>query len=409
MTGSRAVALVVLLAVGTAGCAVPAPTATPRPTGGSPSPKDVDVVARPAPSEAPMAPTGLAAELQIERVDRRVSDTIGEFASTGSAIIFSSNLAEDARADAAPDLWRIVPGPDAAPELVWRNPSRDHVLTRLTGDLETVAFVDLPLSGESAWDLWILPRGGDPVLLDSHPGDPSVSSLVPSIAVYEPSVAWTAFDIGPTGPVSQLLVATAPDWTPRVLAERRAAEAELWLPSLEGSTLAYTEVVYAPDHTSDERHVYLGSIQQPGEEHRRIDSSGLATMPLVVGPAVIWKEADPGFNMFNWGRLYRWDPEDGTAVRMRLGEHEYVNYPSAGSRFVTWWGAATNELGVFDLVRGHARTIERYPADGNRGVARPHVAWDLIAWLVVDSDPVAGTSTAELRYAFLPPAKELDR
>jgi hypothetical protein len=408
---ARAAALVVALVTGAAGCAAsdlsPAVARTPPASSeASHVPKSpVSMMRSAAPSQGPART--LADEVVAKRVDRALTGNIGEFASTGRSIAFSSDLAGDAATDAAPDLWRLTPGPGAVPELVWRNPARNHVLTRLTGDLDTLAFVDLPLTGEASWDLWVVPRDGDPVRLDSHPGDPSVSSLVPSIAVYEPTVAWTAFDIGPAGPVSRLLVASAPDWTPRVIAERLAAEAELWLPSLRGATIAYTEVVYAPDRSSDERRVYLGGIGEPAEAHRRLDASGLATMPLVLADGVIWKEADRGFNMFNWGRLHRWDAQTGEAARMRLGEHDYVNYPSAGSRFVTWWGSETNALVVFDLVRGHAWTVDRHAADGNRGFARPHIAGDLLVWLAVESDPIAGHSETELRYAFMPPVKKL--
>lgn len=403
-------ALVVALATGTAGCAAPVPTpATERPPAPSASPVPS---ATPGPASASAAPSPsqgtLADQVVPHTLDPAMTGRVGEFASTGSAIVFSSDLAGDAGTDAAPDLWRLVPGPEAVPELVWRNPERGHVLTRITGDLETVAFVDLPLTGESRWDLWVVPRDGDPVLLDSHPGDPSVSSLVPSIAVYEPSVAWTAFDVGRDGPVSQLLVASAPDWAPHVIAERLAARAELWLPSVRGSTIAYTEVVYAEDRASDERRVYLGGIAEPADRHRRLDASGLATMPLVLADGVIWKEADRGYSMFNWGHLYRWDAETATATRMRLGEQEYVNYPSAGTRFVTWWGSETNVLGVFDLVRGHAWTVDRHAPDGSRGFARAHVAGDLLTWLAVDTDVAPGEPTFALSYAFMPPPKAVD-
>lgn len=419
MNAARVVTIVALLAAGTAGCAVPAPSGSPAGPTGPPASTQVAHTPRPSgsqPSAEPSPTAGspspardLAAEVAVERLPRQATGAIGELASTGSAVVFSSDLAGDAPDGAAPDLWRVVPGPDAAPQLVWRNPARDHALARIAGDLDTIAFVDLPLDGERAWDLWVVPRDGDPVLLDTYPGDPGVSSLVPSIAVYEPRVAWTAFDVGPHGPVSQLLVASAPDWEPRLLAERDATVAELWLPDLEDDRIAYTEVVYDADRASDERHVFLGSITQPATEHRRLDGSGLATMPQLVNGGVIWKEADRGFNMFNWGRLYRWDAATETIDRMRLGDHDYVNYPSAGSRFVTWWGSATNTLGVFDLVRGHARTLVRHPPDSAKAVSRAHVAGDLIAWLSVEVDPVAGTSTSELRYAFLPPVKELER
>ena len=410
----RSAALVAALVLGTAACAVPGPVPTPV-ARGTPSqpvepPKRLATIGRlPAPTAQP-SPTGLAAHLEIERLDESVAGSILEFASTGSAIIFSSNLADDAHREAAPDLWRIVPGPgEAVPELVWRNPNRDHVLTRLTGDLDTVAFVDMPVSGDVAWDLWVVPRDAEPVLLDSHPGHPDVSGLVPSISVYEPAITWTAFDMGPDGPVSQLLTASAPDWTPRVLAERLADEAELWLPSLFVDTIVYTEVVYADDRQSDERHAYLWNIRDPTAVPERLDASGLATMPQIEGSFIVWKEADRGFNMFNWGRLFRYDRRDGEVLPMNLGRHEYVNYPSVGTRFVAWWGSDTSDFSLYDLGRGVARSVERYAPDGNESILRAHIADDLVAWLYVDNDPSLDRPRWELRFAVLPNMKELDQ
>jgi hypothetical protein len=382
----------------------PDPVPAPR----SPTAKRVTQVARPAAAPTPFP--GLAADLEVVALDAATSDSILNFISTGSAIAFSSNLADDADPDAAPDLWRVTPGADPDPELVWRNPNRDHSLTALAGDLDAIAFVDIPTTGERAWTLWIVPGDGEPVLLDEHPGNPEVPSLVPSISVYWPVVVWTAFDSGPNGPVSQLLTASAPDWTPELLLERDAAVSELWLPSVQETTVAFTEVVYGPDRTTDERHAYLWRFDAPPSEPIRLDSSGLATMPQLVGlDRVVWKEADPGFNMFNWGRLIRHDVAAGTSTPMFLGtQQEYVNYPSAGSRFVAWWGSNTAEFGIYDLARGAARTVERYEPTGSEAVLRAHVHGDLLAWLYID-DPPAGETVVELRYAELPTLKQLDR
>lgn len=362
------------------------------------------------PVAAPPPVPGLAADLEIVALDAATSDSILGFVSTGSAVAFSSNLADDAAPDAAPDLWRVTPGVDPAPELVWRNPHRDHSLLALAGDLDAIAFVDIPTTGERAWELWIVPGDDAPVLLDEHPGDADVPGLVPSISIYWPVVVWTAFDIGPNGPVSQLLTASAPEWEPEVLLERDAAVAELWLPSLQETTVAFTEVVYGPDRRTDERHAYLWRFDDPASAPVRLDRSGLATMPQLIGPdTVVWKEADPGFNMFNWGRLYHHDVRSGTVTPMYLGtEQEYVNYPSAGSRFVAWWGSNTADFGVFDLARGAPRTVERYDPTGNEAVLRAHVHGDLLAWLYID-DPPVGETVVELRYAELPTLKQPDR
>jgi hypothetical protein len=268
----------------------------------------------------------------------------------------------------------------------------------------TIAWVETPVTGERAWNLWLLSRaGGEAVLLDSHPGDASVSSLVPSFSIYENTIVWSAFDLGPDGPVSQLKVASSPTWEPSVFAERDAEKAELWLPSLYGGQLAYTEVRYAPDRSTDERHVYVVRLGS-GEEPRRLDSSGRATMPLSVEDAVIWKETDPGFNMFNWGRMVRHDLVTGDQSELTILPQEYVNYPTAGSRYLAWWGADAFSFGVYDLRDDKPATIIRYPTASQENVLRPYASGDLLVWLHVDTNAPGGT-TSELRFAVLPPLK----
>jgi hypothetical protein len=331
-----------------------------------------------------------------------------EFASDGASIIFSSGVADGPDGEFAPDLWRYTPGA-AAPDLLWRNPRRDRSLVVIGGDRGVWAFVDMPIDNSRAWDLRLLTEpGGEARLLDTHPGDGDVPSLVPTFVVHDggagPQVAWTAFDRGADGPVSQLLYAAAPDWVPRVIAERPARGAELWFPSLRGTKLAYTELVYSADRLSDSRHVYLIDAADSAAEPVRLDASGRAVMPLLVDGGVVWKEADPGFSMFNWGRLFVHDLASGRVSPISTSPQEYVNYPSAGTRFLAAWGSDAFSFAVYDLDRGVSRGIARYDPTTNQSVFRPHVAGDLLVWLytTVGDTPVAGET--ELRYAFLPGA-----
>jgi hypothetical protein len=348
--------------------------------------------ATPPPSEDPSDAT-------IGTIDPGMTHPVLEFASDGESVVFSSARAADAGPDGAPDLWRIVL-PHGEPELLWRNPERNHAIVKIAGDLGSVAFVDMPLTGERAWDLWLLPRGAsEALLLDTHPGDEDVSSLVPSLAIYENTVVWTSFDRGATGPVSQLRVAQAPGWEPRTLRELPAADAELWSPSLLGSTLAYVEVHYLDQRTADERHVYLTSTD-PGSEPRRLDRSGRATMPVVIDDGVLWKEAEEGFSMFNWGRMYRYDPVDGSARRISTRPQQWVNYPSAGYRFAAWHGADSFQLAVYDLLHDEELLLARHSIASQESELRPHLAGDLLVWMHLEL--AGGDERSELRYAFLP-------
>ena len=405
-----------------AACGTTGPSATPAPSASGVAPASHEAPAAPAtrrPSRADPPPASsrepdlstlvdLGTELTIGTLRGEHAEAMLEYASDGSSVIFSSGIAPDvSRGDAAPDLWRLVPGPSAVPELVWRNPARGNSLVKIGGDLGAYAFVDVPLTGDRAWTLWFLPRHHTTALrLDEHPGDEDVPSLVPSFSIWEDRIAWTAFDRGAAGPVSQLLMAEAPDWEPRVLLEQPAAEAELWLPSLYGNRLAFTEVRYAADRATDERHVYLMNVHDP-DGRRRLDTSGRATMPVLVPDAVLWKEADAGFNMFNWGRMFRFDLETNAVSRVGTSPQEYVNYPSGGSRFVAWRGANSFALGVYDHLLGENRLIERTGSGRETSLLRPHLAWDLLVWMrVVGSGP---GDVAELRYAFLPDAGDLRR
>jgi hypothetical protein len=396
----RTSALVVCV-IGVAACTAATPTrlvserASRAPTAPAPTAPAPTATASPAPSPAGEFVLDLGNELTVWTVTPEFTATVLEHASTGAYVLLSAGPEEDA----APDLWAVTPGPSSEPELLWRNEERDRSLVKLGGDLDTILFVDMPVTGEVGWNLWLIPEdGADAILLDRHPGGTDVPSLVPSFTAYQPRVAWTAFDAGPDGPVSQLLTATAPDWEPQVVVERPASEAELWFPSVYGNRLVYSEVRYSADRTSDERHAYLIDLAVPGAEPVRLDASGLATMPLINQYGIIWKEADPGFNMLNWGVLYRYDPDSGLAERIGTGGQEYVNYPSIGERFAAWWGEDPLQLEVYDLELGRAREIVRYPASSGRGVVRPHVGSGLLVWRYHDGEG----SAPEIRYAYLP-------
>ena len=384
--------------VGVAACtsATPSPTTVTLGTPTATVPADIG-------SPSPAATPGLSTEMEVGRLDPELTDSIFEFASDGESILFSSGFAEDAGRGASPDLWRYRVNADEPAEILWRNPNRDHAIVKIAGDLGTVAFVDIPRDGERAWKLWLIPRHEDEaILLDSHPGDADVSAFVPSFSIQESTIVWTAFDRGADGPISQLLWAHAPDWEPAVLLERAAAEAELWFPSLSGSRVAFCEVVYSADRTTDTRTVYL---LEPGSEPERLSHSDLATMPILVGDTVIWKEADPGFSMFNWGKPWRSEIGGPGPHRLDIAPIEYVNYPSAGSRFVAWWSADAFTFAVYDLLEDRTRVIESYPAATQANVLRPHIAWDLLVWLYVEGE--GDESYAELRYARMPPIRSL--
>jgi hypothetical protein len=358
-----------------------------------------------APRPSPSAPARFdTLDLAHETLDAAWTDPILQFASDGESVIFSSGVADGPDGAFAPDLWRYTPGAEG-PEMLWRNPRRDRSLVLIAGEWDLWGFVEMPLDNTRAWNLWLLTEpGGEAIHLDAHPGDEDVPSVVPSFVVHDDQVAWTAFDRGPDGPVSQLLYAVAPDWEPRVIAERPAREAELWFPSLRGTTLAYTEAVYSPDGLTDERRVWITDVGDPAAQPVRVDTSGLAVMPLLVDDGVIWKEADAGFSMFNWGRLFFYDLRTAEVSPVSMRPQEYVNYPSAGLRFVAAWGSDAFSFAVYDVDRETSRVIARYDHETNQSVFRPHVEGNLLVWLYTTVGDTTDPGRTELRYAYLPGA-----
>lgn len=394
-------------------CAQPPTVVTPSPVAAGTPRASASISAAPQPptptASASQSPdvsslVDLGRDLKIGVLGREHTDDMLDFASDGLAIIFSSGVLPDVTTTGgAPDLWRLEPFGE--PEVVWKNPNRDHTIARIGGDMGMYAFVDMPTTGERAWTLHLIPRHRtEAIVLDRHPGDEDVPSFVPSFSAFEQRIVWTAFDRGPNGPVSQLLTATEPTWEPTVLLEYPASEVEIWLPSQNGSDVVYAEVRYADDRLTDQRSVWLMSTADPASA-RRLDASGLATMPVLIPDAVLWKEADPGFNMFNWGRMFRYDLWTEEVSEVDLGPQDYVNYPSGGSRYAAWWGNDSFAFGVYDHMLGESRMIERTRAGSDTGILRPHLAGDLLAWLrVVGSDEHA---SRELRYAWMPDLAEL--
>jgi hypothetical protein len=372
------------------------PSATPAATASASSSRPSDL-----PIPTPRTESG-PLELEATEVDTAITSPLLDIASTGTSIIFSSGVEVGPRADVAPDLFRITPGQDGA-ELVWRNPVRNRSLMRIGGDHDVVAFVDGSSTGERSWVFWLIDGDGEPIQLDSHPGDDDVSSAAPSFDIDQGRIAWTSFDAGPNGQVSQLFVADAPDWRPQLLEERLATAGELWLPSLLGDQLAYTEVIYGPNYETSEYHVMYRVLSQPDVAPRQLDTSGRASNPIVLPNEVIWKQPESGYNMFTWGYLYSYSLDTGEIVALDIAPQRAINYPTAGLRFVGGFGWNIAVMTLFDAESRASRIVERYPDAGHDAVDRANISGDLLAWVHFTIDETAtNAAPVQLRYAWLP-------
>jgi len=398
----RAALLPALLVSGVVVAACAAATPTRSPASHDEPPSDAPSAGAPTLASERPSPPGLnALELDIGQIDPAWVWPMLDFGSDSYAVIWSSGVLDGPVGNNVPDLWRYVPG-QPEPELLWRNPHRDRQLPKVAGDTDVWAFAETSSLGERWWNLWLLTEpGGEPILLDSHPGDENIPSLVPSFDVDAGRIAWTSFDRAPDGAVSQIWMAEAPDWEPHLLGEAAASERAFWLPSLRGERLAYVEVTIGADPSEDVRHVLLADLATPGADPTQLDSSGNATMPVLADDAVIWKEPDKGFAMFNWGRLYGYAFETGEITPLRIAPQDYVNYPSGGGRFVAMWGADSSTFAVRDLELGANRLIARFDNQVD-AIMRPHLAGDLLVWLHLRTDGPGDGPRAPIEYAWLP-------
>lgn len=405
----RAAALTALLVGGVVACTAATPPPPPPLPEASTQPPSEEPIApsspspRASPTERAVRPSPNRLDVEIGQLDPEWVWPMLDFASDSYAVIYSSGVLDGPVGDGAPDLWRYVPG-QPEPELLWRNPDRDRQLAKVAGDTDVWAFAETSSLGERWWNFWLLTEpGGEPILLDSHAGDEDIPSLVPSFDVDAGRVVWTSFGRDATGAaaVSQLWLAEAPAWEPRLLAEDAAAKHAYWLPSLRSHQLAYVDVTIGPEPAEDVRHVMLLNLATPDAPPEPLDTSGNATMPILTDNDVIWKEPDRGFAMFNWGRLFRYSLESGLISTVRIGPQEYANYPSGGGRFVAMWGADSSTFAVHDLERGASRLIATYDS-GIDSIMRPNLAGDLLVWLHLRTDGLGNGPPAPIEYAWLP-------
>jgi hypothetical protein len=176
--------------------------------------------------------------------------------------------------------------------------------------------------------------------------------------------------------------------------------AELWLPSLAETEIVYCELHYNAERTRDERHVYLADIFG-SRPPRQLDTSGRATMPLFVDDGVVWKETDPGFNMFNWGHLVYWDRLDDQIRPISSRLQPDVNFPTAGERFIAVTGYDSAIFEVYDTYRERWRLIDRYDLAAGEVGSRAFIGGSLLVWLELLPDVAPNGA---VRYAFLPSA-----
>lgn len=364
--------------------------------------------APPQPSVPAASTTALPpadANLEIFDIPQEFTTPLLEAISDGESIVWSSGAAEGR--EEAPDLYRYVPGA-AEPELIYRNFDRDSYLIPIATAAGRYVFSELNtrLYGQVGWGLWYLEGpNAQPVELDRFDPNREQYSPYPWIAMDSERVVWTSGH-GPVGASrSDLLMVEIPSLERTVLRSEPYDERQMWFVDLDDGRVVYDMVLYATDdHPEEERHVYLLDVRNAAAEPQRLDTTGLAAMPLITGNTVVWKETTLEFDARNWGTLVRHSLTDGTTQPLDFGPNESLNYPAMGDRFVVAWATDDTNFYIHDLVERRALRVLDFEPTSHSGIVRPHVQGDLLVFVEVYWDPeLLVERPLLLRWAWLPP------
>jgi hypothetical protein len=217
-------------------------------------------------------------------------------------------------------------------------------------------------------------------------------SPAPTITMSDDFLVWAVAHMRSGVPTSELHVVVLTTLTETRLEAMPAPRGTYWFPDLDGSSLVYG--VIGGGDTPDNA-VYLVDLGTDGNP-RRLDASGHASMPLVSGETIVWKETDE--NPLNWGALVEHSVPDGTTANVEFGTEERVNYPSMGDGYVVAWQWDPTKLQAYDVRSNSVLMVEEFPETGTESDHRPHVNGRLLAW---SHSPIDG-SELELRWTFLP-------
>lgn len=340
------------------------------------------------PQASPSGPT----DITWHAIDQAWTTPLLAVASTGSEVIWSAG--PDTGGAFAPDLYRLSVASGEIDVLV-RSESRDSQLLPIAGSGAAYTWVELdPGEDFNRWTLWFL-RAGDtePVLIDAMDAGGAATNP-PTIAISDDWQVWTSTHGGGAAATATLTALDLASMEKRTLQTAPSGELEFWFPDLDGDHLVYgTAQAGAPGGNPVSMVFWqdLAAWTQPV----RLDTSGIAALPLISGDTVVWKEA--ALNPLDWGSLVRYSLATGTAEPLGFGDEERVNYPSMGDRYVAAWQWDPTRFYLVDLVAHEAVLVAEFPRSGRESDRRPHIEGNLVAW-----SHVPETGDLELRWAMLP-------
>lgn len=123
----------------------------------------------------------------------------------------------------------------------------------------------------------------------------------------------------------------------------------------------------------------LMDLADPGAQPVRLDASGRAAEPAIVGNTVVWKEAD---DVFNYGTLAIHSLATGETRMVSSAPQPGIKSPSIGNRYVAFWGIDDTAFLLYDLKLAQVVPVFRLAPDSPVGGAfRVEVAGDLLVWV----------------------------
>jgi hypothetical protein len=343
------------------------------------------------PTGAPATPIAAidAGAIQLHALDPRYVPN-GDLASAGGQVLWSAGP------EAAPELWRYLPGTDA-PEHIYVSPLADAVITDVVASAAGYAFVETSQSayGDEGWRVWFLSSpGAQPVELDR--GGSAGSGSAPTIAMDDAHIAWAAFDDTGNGSVTRLRVAATTDLTAvTTLLELPIGEALLWYPALNGDELWFAAIHPDPTGTApaDEFDLESMSLSNSGRAPIVFRSPAKDFNPAVDDAFLVWKTTDADSAAHNWGTLHVLDRRTRSISTIPVKD---ANRPTLGDRFVAFDEITGSRLLVYDpgtatlVALGGADT----PAGGRiggislggrllayftqQGAAPPRIGWAIL-------------------------------
>lgn len=373
------------LALMLVGCGAPAPSPTWQ----------VSAIASPSASGVTSSARQSSPALQTGTIDQTFTTPALEYRSTGTYLMWSSGARADKEADVAPDLFGSTPGGSVS--LLYDNPNRDSRLEFIGGQGTRIAFIEINqrVFGLGGWKLWYLsgPQS-QPTEIDHGLG-----GQLPFFSLSGDRMVWTAVHGQPEQ--SQLLLVDLATMNQRALLSADPAHTQYWFPSIDGNRIVFGTVELSPDGLSDQRHIYLLDADAPSAL-TRLDSSTSASEPVIHGDDVVWKESDPSLNFLNAGSLVRYSLATRLTTPITLPTVTGLGFndPSIGNRYVAAWAQSGRDVYLLDLRDNAAlKIIDLGPmtTDPTDGVARPHVAGDLLAYVYGPA-----TGDLELRWVMLP-------